>query len=103
MPNEIAYDGDNFITALPGNNIPNVENAVQLYHSRGGQLRHDSHFGVDPLASRPDLIMLRDQWLFQSISSNADIFSDIVSGTGNLFKMGILKCIDITIRFAELV
>lgn len=102
VPNEIA-EYDDYITVLPQDQIPSVEDATEYYESQGGHLRIESNFGVDPLATRLDLILLRDQLLFNRLPSNADMFSDVVSGNGHLLKIAILECIEVTNRFTLLI
>uniref|UniRef100_A0A1X7V173 Integrase core domain-containing protein n=1 Tax=Amphimedon queenslandica TaxID=400682 RepID=A0A1X7V173_AMPQE len=102
VPNEIA-EYDDYITVLPQDQIPSVEDATEYYESQGGHLRIQSNFGVDPLAARLDLILLRDQLLFNRLPSNADMFSDVVSGNGYLLQTAILECIEVTNRFTLLI
>ena len=90
-----------YITAITNSDIPDVDEAIQMYESQGGSLQRQSYFGVDPLCSRPDLIMRRDSILKAVNPTPEDIFSNVVSGTGYLFTYSISNCIKYTIRLSQ--
>lgn len=73
-----------------------------MYHAQGGRLHLECNYGIDPLATRNDLVLLRDQWLNSILPDNSDAFSNVVSGDGSLLKRAILSCIELSLRFAEL-
>ena len=96
IPSHIAAEGDNGITILPSTVIPEVEQAVEMYHAQGGRLHLECNYGIDPLATRNDLVLLRDQWLNSILPDNSDTFSNVVSGDVSLLKRAILSCIELS-------
>lgn len=103
IPSQIAAVGDSGITILPLAVIPEAEEAAEMYCAQGGRLHFECDFGIDPLAERNDLVVLRDQWLSSVIPPSSDTFSNVVSGDGSLLKRSILTCIELTLRFTELI
>ena len=78
--------------------IPSPEQAVQQYHSLGGQLTIFSHFGTDLLedGQRAE----RDKRLKANILDFPTIFYKLVNGDDKPFQNG-LKCfIDLTKRLS---
>lgn len=101
VPCELARDPQN--AAILPNNIPSRDNAAQWYTQQGGSLTAYGIFGIDPLKESPHLVARRDQWLAAAIPSYEDIFSNVVSGDGELFKRCIITCIDVTNRLLALI
>lgn len=80
----------------PLQEVPSTNDAAQLYRSQGGSLVQFGLFGVDPLHNRADLIWQRETYFFSPRSSFDDIFSNVVTGDGSLFREAILDFITVT-------
>ena len=57
-----------------------------MYEERGGNLTRNAHFGIDPLALRPDLVESQKQLFNTNQPSGQIIFSSIVRGDSEIFK-----------------
>ena len=57
-----------------------------MYEERGGNLTRNAHFGIDPLALRPDVVESRKQLFNANQPSGQIIFSSIVRGVSEIFK-----------------
>ena len=66
-----------------------------------GRLTRNSEFGVDPQQHRPDLIKRRDDLFSVNSVSYDDIFTDIISGNGQMFVDTIIYLKTLTIRFTN--
>ena len=95
VPN-VLQSQQNGITLMSDSDIPQTSNAVAMYTSQGGQLTVFGMFGEDPLSSRPDLVSRRDHYFFSTHPPFDDLFSDVVSETGNLFPCALLDFIRVT-------
>ena len=83
--------------------IPDTDVAVHEYEQQGGSLTHNSLFGNDPLRERRDLVIKRNQSFEVQIGSYEEIFTDVVSGNGDLLQRAILVFLSLTQRLAQLV
>lgn len=91
------------VTPVPGGVLPPGSAARQQYIDQGGSITQFGRFGVDPLRSRVDLIMRRDGLFASQNPSFDNIFSNVISGNGNLLQDSIVNFINITERMEQLV
>jgi hypothetical protein len=99
IPVVLAEENDN-TTPLNTCIVPTVDEAVAMYE---GQLTLSSYFGLDPLCNNPELVCRRDQWLSVLNSDPGDIFTNVISGNGALFKELIVNCIVLSNRLSALI
>ena len=96
VPN-VLQSQQNGIILMSDSNIPQTSNAVAMYTSQGGQLTVFGMFGEDPLSCRPDLVSRCDHYFFQLMHPPFDdLFSDVVSETGNPLSCTLLDFIRVT-------
>ena len=67
-----------------------------MYEEKGGSLTHNAHFGIDPLALRPDLVESREKLFSANQPTGPIIFSGIVHGNSELFEHALRFLIDLT-------
>ena len=60
-----------------------------MYEERGGNLTSNAHFGIDPLAIRPDLVESRKQLFNANQPSGQIVFSSNRSKTSASFSSGV--------------
>lgn len=76
--------------------VPSLEEAVQLYESRGGRLTTTTPFGLDPLAGHDDLQRIRQRAMDEHIPSPQELFSSVVNGMDIPFAVSVQFMIDKT-------
>jgi len=96
VPNEM-HRCCNGTTSISSHTVPATSDAVDMFIAQGGSLTLHGLFGCDPLRDRQDLVQRRDQYFLSTHHSFVDIFSDIVSGDGDLFRNAILDLIRISV------
>ena len=69
---------------IPKELVPTPEEVWECM--RRGVVTRNAHFGIDPLALRPDLVESRKQLLNANQSSGQIVFSSIVRGDSEIFK-----------------
>ena len=74
---------------------PSTEEVVRMYEEKGGSLTHNAHFGIDPLALRPDLVESREKLFSANQPTGPIIFSGIVHGNSELFEHALRFLIDL--------
>ncbi|XP_019860944.1 PREDICTED: uncharacterized protein LOC109589282 [Amphimedon queenslandica] len=92
-----------FTTQVQASVVPSTVTATQDYEQQGGSLTHFSEFGIDPLRERHDLIRLRDEHFGVDIGSYETVFTDAVSGSGDLVERALLHFLTLTQRLAQLI
>ena len=81
---------------IPSLCVPTAEQAQDMYTAQGRQLTEFGLFGSDPLRNSSDLIERRNRLFAFSNPEFSVIYSNIVSGDGNIFKNAIHSFISIT-------
>ena len=90
------------VTPIPIGVLPCGDVARKQYIDQGGSITQFGTFGVDPLRNRADLVIRRDA-LFEMQNPSFDtVFSNVVSGNGNLLQDCILKFISVTDNLEQL-
>lgn len=90
------------VTPIPVGVLPHGDVARQQYIDQGGSITQFGTFGVDPLRNRADLVIRRDA-LFEMQNPSFDVvFSNVVSGNGNLLQDCILNFISVTNSLEQL-
>ena len=75
-----------------------------MYAEKRGSLTHNAHFGMDPLALRPDLVESREKLFHANQPTGSIMFSGIVHRDSELFEHVVRFLIDLTMyltRFLE--
>ena len=89
---------------IPEELVPSTEEVLRMYEEMGGSLTHNAHFGIDPLALRPDLVESREKLFRANQPTGSIMFSGIVYGDSELFEHALRFLIDLTMyltRFLE--
>ena len=76
--------------------VPEPDDAITFFQSRGGHLTLFSSFGHDPLTDFPELVEEREQRFQQQYPDFGPFFYTVVNGDYSLFRDGLLKFIDIS-------
>ena len=97
VPNRLAVT-KNRTSRVPQSSVPTPEEAVSLFEREGGSLTIFSSFGVDPLASRPDLFQRRHAEFISRFSDFNHIFHSLVNGNDALFRDGLKFFLELTER-----
>lgn len=98
VPNNLEVECKN-ITSIPSQELPPTDDAVRMYHSHGGALTQYGLFGCDPLRNRADLIQRGEVHFSSTHCSFEEMFSNVVSQDGALFREAILDFIRVTKSF----
>ena len=77
-------------------NLPEADQALQMYENEGGNINRSSEFGQDPLKERADLKNIREENFFEQYSSFDDFFHTVVHYDFSMFRTGLLYFIDIS-------
>ena len=97
IPNVLMSE-NNQAKAINPSLIPEVDDAVQMYQTHGGQINLFGDFGIDPLLQRKDLSNLREQRFFEQYASFDNIFHTVVNNDNTLFRNGLLYFIDVSMQ-----
>ncbi len=91
------------ITFIAESDVPFVDDAVRHYEGseNRGRLTYNSQFWIDPLEHRPDLCERRDELFFAKAVSYGEIFTDIISGNGQMFIDTVIYFHTLTIRLTQ--
>lgn len=101
VPNELQVRALHTSSIQPSE-IPSSNAAVTLYTNQGGRLRDPTVFGNDPLESDVELCRIRnDRWLTKCGMNVGQIFSEVITGNGQVLENSILDFIDITSELAN--
>ena len=87
---------------MPSGVLPPGNVARQQYIDQGGSITQFGTFGVDPLRNRVDLVMRRDALFGTQNPSFDNVFSNVISGNGNLLQDSIVNFISVTERLEQL-
>ena len=82
--------------------IPEPDEAVQLFESKGGHITLFSPFGRDPLETRPDLYSQRNLKFIERYSDFQPFFHTVVNGDYSLFREGLLYFISVSKQYESL-
>ena len=92
-----------YTTQIQASVVPITDTAVLDYEQQGGSLTRFSQFGIDPLRERQDLVRLRDEHFDVDIGSYESVFTDAVSGSGDLVERALLHFLMLTQRLAQVI
>ena len=95
VPNRIMAN-NNQVASVPQSIVPDPDDAVRLFQSRGGRLTLFSSFGHDPLSDNPQLVEEREQRFRQQYPDFGPFFYTVVNGDYSLFRDGLLNFIHIS-------
>ena len=87
IPNQL-YRRKNLARSVASSDIPLPREAVDQFHSGGGQLILFSPFGTDPLDGDEDLVAERERRLQAGVSNFASVFHLLVNGNDQPFRDG---------------
>jgi len=91
---------DNRTRNIDIRNLPNPDQAVQMYRASGGHITDPESFGNDPIALDADKKRIREQAFSEKYSSFTHIFNELVNGDAQHFKEALLYYTDITRRLS---
>ncbi len=100
VPNTIS-ERNSRVQVVDHSLIPSVDEATEMYTSAGGRITRECSFGIDPLANDLELVTQRDRE-FSDNHIFPDIFNNVGSGEGSLFKSAVLSFINTTINLTQL-
>ena len=100
IPNVLASSVRN-IVSLQRHNVPNTDQAIELFTNDGGHLTPEHMFGQDPLDGFALLQQLRLRNFQSRHPSVDDIFQNILHSDGAMFVQSIQSFIELTNRLAE--
>ena len=104
IPNRLMAS-NNQAAPIPESIIPEPDEAVALFESRGGNLTLFSLFGHDPLTVFPELMEEREQRFLQRYPA-ADFgpfFYTVANGDNSLFREGLLYFIHLSQQLQSLI
>ncbi len=101
IPN-CVFQANNKITRLALRNLPNAQQAVQMYQQdQQGRISENSKFGEDPIQTDNSKLSIRTQAFIERYPSYEQIFFELVNNANpTLFKSGLIFYIDLTYRLS---
>ena len=100
IPNVLARRKNQVVKLTPAN-IPSTQTAVQFHERDGHQLTRESRFGTDPLASYPQISLLRERDFTSKHPNLDDIMRSLLHGNFISFKLAITDFIQITKSYSS--
>ena len=79
--------------------LPDGNQAAQLYRNSGGHLTDPGAYGMDPISTDRGKCHIREAAFFEKYSFY-EIFYDLINGNGLKFENGLLFYIDVTRRLS---
>lgn len=95
VPNRLRRS-NSLVQPVSSTLIPSSEEAVEQFHTGGGQLTLISHFGADPLDGEDSLISERDRRLQSGVGEISSMFHTLVNGNDQPFRDGLKLFIQLT-------
>ena len=95
IPNQL-YRRKNLARSVAPSDIPLPQEAVDQFHSGGGQLTLFSPFGTDPLDGDEDLVAERERRLQAGVSNFASVFHSLVNRNDQSFRDGLKLFLRVT-------
>ena len=102
IPNTLASHAPQ-TTHLASANIPSTSQAIWLHQNQGGRIGDEHTYGRDPLAGYEQLQQLRERDFCQMYPNMQEVFQNVVTGNGSMFKHAIKSFINCTRSFATLI
>lgn len=91
---------NNQTAKVPASVLPTPEEAVDAYQQAGGQLTPFPKFGSDPLDGHSDLQDARNRGFITKYPDFEQLFSSVVNGNEEPFRLGLLEFISLTTRLS---